>query len=205
MHDLLSLWVGPQFANEATWTAQLIAICFATRGAFPVYMEFLKGTGRIRYLSLAFAGTSLVGVVLAFPLCGYFGLPGAGYRAILLSWAGFAILIAVWTMLLQRRLREIVALIIEPLGVAAALAPFMLWARARVGATSFCGVIGMWIMFAVGLGTALAAVNWAFRRHNGSFARLIGEVLSNRIECRRFAQHEPESSDVGASELHGVQ
>ncbi|OGV64987.1 MAG: hypothetical protein A3K19_16440 [Lentisphaerae bacterium RIFOXYB12_FULL_65_16] len=176
MPDLLTLWVGAEFAKEAAFTAQLIAACLATRGCFGAYFELLKGTGRIRSLTALFAGTTLIGVFIAIPLLLHFGLNGAGYRVWVLAWTGYVILAVVWRKLLAGTFSDIFVAVGEPLAVALVLAVAMVWLRGVIHTISWPVTIGLWGVFCGVLAAGLGLMNaWRYGS-TGPALRLAGTL-----------------------------
>lgn len=92
----IGVWINPEIAETSKLLTQLLCINFAFRGISEPYFAVLKGTGNIRYLSLIFICTNLLGIILAFPFLYYFEINGAGYRAITLVW--ISIPISCWVL-----------------------------------------------------------------------------------------------------------
>jgi O-antigen/teichoic acid export membrane protein len=94
MPELLRLWMGPEFAAQSLFVAQIIAGSYALQGGFAPYIAFLKGTGRVHWLSTVWLVFGSLSIVMSFLLIRWLGLLGAGIRTWPLVSVGF-ILIAI--------------------------------------------------------------------------------------------------------------
>ena len=87
----LSLWINPSFGLVSGDSAKLIAINFSLLGLSVPYFNYLKGTGRIKFLSKIMFLLSSLSIVIAFFLIQKWGLIGAGYRYLVTSWMSIII------------------------------------------------------------------------------------------------------------------
>ena len=78
-HNILSLWMGTEFANEATNVLRVLAFVFALMATSIVPYYFLNGTGFVRLNTLfAFISGSIVALSTAF-MIPWLGLLGAAF------------------------------------------------------------------------------------------------------------------------------
>ena len=91
----LNLWINPTFGSYSAENAKLISINFAFLGLSVTYFNYLKGTGRVKFLSKIMMVLSGISIFIAYILIKKFGLLGAGYRYLLTSWMSIIISIIV--------------------------------------------------------------------------------------------------------------
>lgn len=89
--EFLSLWISPDFSEHSAGVAQLFALNFSMLGVTVPYFSYLKGSGKIHWLTLIFFLFSGLSIILGIILIKIYGLQGAGIRAICTSWAAIVI------------------------------------------------------------------------------------------------------------------
>lgn len=129
--EFLALWISPDFSKHSARVAQYFAIYFSVLGVTVPLFSYLKGTGKIHWLTLIFFISSGLSIVLGIILIKLFGLQGAGIRAFCMCWS--AIIIAAIVLKKgvgsQNFLYDISRCIILPLIVSTVFActSFYLW------------------------------------------------------------------------------
>jgi O-antigen/teichoic acid export membrane protein len=84
--EFLSLWISPEFSRSSATVAQLITIGFSLTGVTVPYFAYLKGSGKIHWLTMLYFISSGLSIISAIILINIYGLLGAGIRVCLLSW-----------------------------------------------------------------------------------------------------------------------
>ena len=95
MPVFLSLWVSPEFAEHSAPVARLLALGLAFNGGVGAYFALLKGTGRVRWITVIFTTLTVFSILVTILLVYKFGLIGSGIRIILFSWVGMALCLGV--------------------------------------------------------------------------------------------------------------
>lgn len=93
--EFLALWISPEFSRSSVSVARLIAISSSVLGVSVPYFAYLKGSGRIHWLTTIFLISTGLSIIAAVFLIKVYGLLGAGYRVCLLSWTSVLISIIV--------------------------------------------------------------------------------------------------------------
>lgn len=184
--EFLRLWIGPAFASESALPAQIIAGSYAFHGAFAPYLAFLKGTGRIKWLSVITVIFGGSGIGLSILFISKMGLTGAGLRTWPTLLIGFGIIaVILWRIFKEREGLGRVFIVITSLVLQSFLIgslAYLLW--------QYLALSGWW---AVGAGYCLTAFVLSL-----SLITTMKLVLPGAIRIERFCQI------IQNGVLHGV-
>lgn len=159
--EFLCLWIGQAFADQSATVAQLIAGSYALSGAFVPYFGLLKGTGRVHWLTIAFIVTTGVGIFAGILLVMNYGLIGAGYRAWVVVWCGFAIILIVCRKVFPViRFVSIISLLSLPICIAAICGTGFWFSWESLAMHGWIPLFIAWVIMAV----VLSAVLWLSNR-----------------------------------------
>ena len=103
MPEFLSLWISPEFSKGSARVAQLIVLSQAVMGATVTYFAYLKGTGKVHWLTVMTLTTTGFSIAAAVVLVKLYGLTGAGIRVTLMSWTGLLLYVIVLKKGLKQR------------------------------------------------------------------------------------------------------
>lgn len=115
MPDFLTLWISPEFAEQAKDIAVILAISCMIRGAFPVYQNLFKGIGKPVYNLYITIASSLTIVILDFILIPQLGLKGAGIAYLLSPLVGVVAIYFIYHKTFKESIRQPIFLLLVPL------------------------------------------------------------------------------------------
>jgi O-antigen/teichoic acid export membrane protein len=184
--EFLALWISPEFSQNSSAVAQLFALNFSLLGVTVPYFSYLKGSGKIHWLTLIFFVFSGLSIIVGVILIKLYGLEGAGIRAISMSWSA----IVITTVVLKKGINpphfifDIVRSIALPIIISAAFtcANFYLW-----NMLDFHGWLSLFLGFPIMVGllaTILAGVDLLLYKEKGVALLLINKVNDFRFKKR---------------------
>ena len=113
--DFLTLWISPEFAEQAKDIAIILAMSCIIRGAFPIYQNLFKGIGKPKYNLYIITASSLTIVILDLILIPKLGLKGAGIAYLLSPLVGVVTIYFIYIKLFKESIRQPVLLLLVSL------------------------------------------------------------------------------------------
>lgn len=98
--NFLDLWISPEFSKMSSFVAKLIALGIIFRGVTHTYFSYLRGSGKVHWLTVMFFVSSGLSIVLSIILINLYGLTGAGLRILIMSFSS----ILLWVFVLKKAL-----------------------------------------------------------------------------------------------------
>lgn len=178
MPEFLSLWISPEFSGKSAEIAQLIGLNFAILGVTIPYFTYLKGSGKIHYLTLIYFVSSGLSIGMAVILIKMYGLTGAGIRYCAISWTGILISVIILKKCLNppRLLAACMRSIAIPilLSMSFALIANRLWLKIELH--GWFWLILSYIVIAAGLLFVLIGADLLLYRQKGAASVILNKV-----------------------------
>jgi O-antigen/teichoic acid export membrane protein len=99
--EFISLWISEEFSKSSAFVAQLIGIGVILRGVTHSYFAYLRGSGKVHWLTIMFLISSGLSILLSILLINIYGFLGAGLRILTMSFSS----IFLWIFVLKKGLK----------------------------------------------------------------------------------------------------